>query len=341
MDLWSIGSANRYAKNMARRTQWNLKKQSGDFAGHKKSLGDYVNMTKASSVLPQDETDHKMSAIMAKAQAGKKLSPDDWEYLKQKNPTLYEKLRQAEEEQENYEKALRRCKTRDEAQRLHVSKLADIMTAAKSGDESALYRLNRLTRTMIAFTESDEYKKMPTEAEEAIARESERQAERDALREEAARKEAEKAERENSEADADADAVSETDADAESVAGTEADAEAVSETDADGETTPESVSEAAPEGVSEKNADAKSKADTAPRTDAKVKAPRTDAKPKDAPEVETAKNAAPEVKASKADAVSVSPRGSASATAVVSPGQRAYLAQRDAKPRRREIDAKA
>ncbi len=304
MDLLSIGSANQYAKNMARRTQWDLKKRSGDFTGHKKSLQDYVNFTKASSVLPQDETDHKMSSIMAKAQAGKKLSPDDWEYLKQKNPALYEKLREAEQEQENYEKALRRCKTKDEAQRLHMSKLADIMTAAKNGDEGAIYRLNRLTRSMIAFTESDEYREMPTEAEEAIARESERQAEREALREEAARAEAER------------EAKTETE---------NADAETVGETDADAENAPKDVS--------------KAESDAAPEVETRKKpAPKPDAKPK--AEIKTAKKPAPEIP--------VSPKGtagpekpSATPTPVVSPGQRAYISQRDAKPRRREIDAKA
>ena len=183
MDLLNVASANQHAKNMARRTQWELKKQSRDFSGHKKSLQDYVNITKASSVLPQtDEADTKMSAIMTKAQAGKKLSYDDWEYLKAKNPAMYEKLRAAEKEQKDYEEALKRCKTRDEARRLHMSKLGEIMSAAKDGDESALVRLNRMTRTMVEFTKSDEYRDMPTEAEQAIERESERQAEREILR---------------------------------------------------------------------------------------------------------------------------------------------------------------
>lgn len=183
MDLLNVASANQHAKNMARRTQWELKKQSRDFSGHKKSLQDYVNITKASSVLPQtDEADTKMSAIMTKAQAGKKLSYDDWEYLKAKNPAMYEKLRAVEKEQKDYEEALKRCKTRDEARRLHMSKLGEIMSAVKDGDESALVRLNRMTRTMVEFTKSDEYRDMPTEAEQAIERESERQAEREILR---------------------------------------------------------------------------------------------------------------------------------------------------------------
>ena len=215
MDLLRIGSASQYAKNMARRTQWELKKRSGDFTSHKSSLGDYVNFTKASSVLPEtDEADNKLSAIMTKAEAGKKLSPDEWEYLKAKHPQLYEKLKEAEQEQESYEKALRRCKTKDEAQRLHVSKLGDIMTAAKNGDSSALIRLNRMTRAMVAFTESKEYRGLPTEAEQAIEREREREAKQEALRAEMELREAEKDAASQSEADADAETVSEAESDA-------------------------------------------------------------------------------------------------------------------------------
>ena len=170
MNLLMVGSASQYAKNAARKTQWDLKKQSGDLTGHKKSLSDYVNITKASSVLPQTDTDSKMSAIMTKAQAGKKLSYDEWEYLRAKNPVMYEKLREVEKEQKAYEEELKHCKTKDEARRLHLSKLGDILSAAKNGDGSALVRLNRLTRTMTEFTESDEYHELPTEAEESIER---------------------------------------------------------------------------------------------------------------------------------------------------------------------------
>ncbi|MBQ6986342.1 MAG: hypothetical protein IJQ25_05065 [Oscillibacter sp.] len=217
MNLLMVGSASQYAKHAARKTQWNLKKQSGDLTGHKKSLGDYVNITKASSVLPQtDEADSKMSAIMTKAQAGKKLSYDEWEYLRAKNPVMYEKLREVEKEQEAYEEELKRCKTKDEARRLHMSKLADILTAAKNGDESALVRLNRLTQTMTEFTKSDEYHELPTEAEEAIER----------AREEALRLEAEIRNRAEQEADTETESVEETepvtDTESESVAETEA-----------------------------------------------------------------------------------------------------------------------
>jgi hypothetical protein len=70
-----------------------------------------------------------------------------------------------------------------------MSKLGEILSAAKGGDESALVRLNRVTRTMINFTKSGECRDMPTEAEQAIGRERGRQAERDAVRAEASKAE--------------------------------------------------------------------------------------------------------------------------------------------------------
>ncbi|MBR4211338.1 MAG: hypothetical protein IKR84_02995 [Oscillibacter sp.] len=236
MNLLMVGSASQYAKNAARKTQWDLKKRSGDLTGHKKSLSDYVNITKASSVLPQTDTDSKMSAIMTKAQAGKKLSYDEWEYLRAKNPVMYEKLREVEKEQKAYEEELKHCKTKDEARRLHLSKLGDVLTAAKNGDESALFRLNRLTRTMTEFAKSDKYRELPTEAEETIERESEREAREDALRIEAEIKEREAERRKESQSETEKDSVPDTekeplsDAESEPVRETLSEPEPVAET---------------------------------------------------------------------------------------------------------------
>ncbi len=185
MNFFRIGSVNQYVRGLARQTQWSLKQKNGDYAGHRGSLQEYVTFTRASALLPQsEERDDKLSAIVTKAEAGKKLSQEEWDYLRVKNPTLYAHLRELEEEQKGYEKALRRCKTRDEAQRLHVSKLGEVMTAAKNGDAGALLRLNRLTRTMNAFTSGSHYRRLPTEAQQAVEREREREARQEALRRE-------------------------------------------------------------------------------------------------------------------------------------------------------------
>ena len=307
MEFMWIGSVNQYAKVLARQTQWKLKKQSGDFTGHKKSLQDYVSFTRASDLLPDaDERDDRLSAIVTKAQAGKKLSRDEWEYLRVKAPEMYEKLREIEREQENYEKALKRCKTRDEARRLHVSKLGDIMTAAKNGDSSALFRLNRITQTMTAFTESEEYHKLPTEAEQAIERESERKAKQEALRQEAAVRRAEQEAASQSEAE------------------DEAETEPVSEAEAD--TKFESVSEAE---AADKAAARAEAGDAAYREDIRPAVPR----------------AAEQTTVRQPEPPDGKPMAKGDAAPTVSFGQRAYLDQQRGESRghsrRRAFDAEA
>ena len=306
--MW-IGSLNQYTRNLARQTQWNLKKQSGDYSGHKKSLSDYVSFTKASNVLPgTEEKDDKLTAILTKAQMGKKLSPDEWEYVRIKNPTIYIKLREAEKEQIAYEEALKRCKTRDEAQRLHISKLGDIMTAAKNGDSGAIVRLNRIKQSMIAFTESEDYQKLPTEAELAIEREAERQARQEALREEA---EAGQAEGED---EAFADMEDGPDA------GASADAGSGVETDPGSQVDPGTTSK--PEARS-----------GAPTGDAAGAPPQT--RTEDAPRMSVDHRAAHQTKPAEGGAPVKS-----DAAPALSLGQRAYRNELS-RPRRKTIDTKA
>ena len=225
MDFLFAGSINQYTKSLSRQTQWQLKKRNGDFKSHKTSLQDYVTFHRASDVLPEDERDDKLTAILSKAEAGKKLSAEEWEYLRAKNPTMYAKLREVEEEAERYEEALHRCKNRDEAQRLHVSKLGEIMAAAKNGDGGALFRLNRMKNTMTEFTESKEYRDLPTEGEEAIEREQVRKAEQEARQEETRLRDAEREAETETEAEAEESGADEAVAETERRDGNEAAAE--------------------------------------------------------------------------------------------------------------------
>ncbi len=185
-----------------------------------------------------------------------------------------------------------------------MSKLGEIMSAAKNGDESTLFRLNRLTRTMTDFANSDEYRRMPTEAEEAIERESERRAKAEALREEAALQEAAR----------------EAAEDGETESGVEPDAESVPETSADAEIATSPLSPALRRHLPSKGGDKGASIETGakPVTNAKLK-PVTGAKAKPVTDAKRDLDA---------------PSG-------VSFGQRAYMSQRDAKSRRRALDAKA
>lgn len=177
MDLSTIGSISQFTKTAALKTQWNLKKKSGNVTGHSKGLNDFLSVGSSPSQAEQEAENEKMGKITAKVNAGAKLTEKEMEYLKEKNPQLYEKLRQIEREQKAYEEALRHCKSKDEVQSLHMARVSEAMQAAKNGDGTAAYRMNRMTESMNAFVETEEYKKLSTEAEQALERHEQREAE--------------------------------------------------------------------------------------------------------------------------------------------------------------------
>ena len=177
MDLSTIGSISQFTKTSALKTQWNLKKKSGNVTGHSKGLDDFLSVGNASSQAGQEAENEKMGKITAKVNAGAKLTEKEMEYLKEKNPQLYEKLRQIEREQKAYEEALRHCKSKDEVQSLHMARVSESMQAAKNGDGTAAYRMNRMTESTTAFAETEEYKKLSTETEQALERKEQREAE--------------------------------------------------------------------------------------------------------------------------------------------------------------------
>ena len=177
MDFSTIGSISQYTKTTALKTQWNLKKKSGDVTGHSKGLDDFLSVNSAFSKTPEEADNEKLQKITNKVNVGAKLTDKEMEYLKEKNPQLYEKLRQIEKEQKAYEEALRHCKSKDEAQRLHMARVGEAMQAAKNGDGTAAYRMNRMSESMTAFSETEEYKKLSTEAEQALERKEQRESE--------------------------------------------------------------------------------------------------------------------------------------------------------------------
>ena len=151
MDLSTIGSIRQYTKTAALKTQWDLKKKSGDVTGHSKGLDDFLSVSGAFSKTPEEADNEKLQKITDKVNVGAKLTDKEMEHLKEKDPQLYEKLRQIEEEQKACEEALRHCKSKDEAQRLHTARLGEAMQAAKNVDGTAAYRMNRMSESLTAF----------------------------------------------------------------------------------------------------------------------------------------------------------------------------------------------
>ena len=145
MDLLSVGNLNTHLKNLKLQTQWMLKQKSGNDTAKGKSLEEWLDGT---------QQQREASAV-------------------------------GEQEQKAYERALRRCKSQEEVDRLRIgrlntslvkvravehdphiplSKKLEIVTAEKQ-------RIDRVAESTRKFVASGEYAKLPTRAEEEQARE--------------------------------------------------------------------------------------------------------------------------------------------------------------------------
>ncbi len=88
---------------------------------------DRMNAEAGSVVENMLSTKPSMDAIMAKMNAGQKLSPAELEHLKKADPELYCKAVQIAAERKAYEEKLKNCKTKEEVQRVKLTALSSIM----------------------------------------------------------------------------------------------------------------------------------------------------------------------------------------------------------------------
>ena len=187
MDLLSVGNLNTHLKNLKLQTQWMLKQKSGNDTAKGKSLEEWLDGTQqqreASAV--GEQGDKTLREIHQKLYAGGKLTAKERDYLQEHDPEAYRELVNQEQEQKAYERALRRCKSQEEVDRLRIgrlntslvkvravehdphiplSKKLEIVTAEKQ-------RIDRVAESTRKFVASGEYAKLPTRAEEEQARE--------------------------------------------------------------------------------------------------------------------------------------------------------------------------
>ena len=184
MDFTTISSIGNYTKTLKLQTQWEIKKQSGDVTGHSKSLNDLLSATAASDAEKEHTDGDKLSEIMQKVYSGKKLSGEELEYLQAKSPELYQKVRDMEQEQKSYENELKKCKTKEDVQRVKMSHIGKSLATVKSVEnnpnitmekklETAQLenaRANGIAARTEAFVRSASYNALPTEAEQAEER---------------------------------------------------------------------------------------------------------------------------------------------------------------------------
>ena len=185
MDFSTIRSVTSYMKSMELETKFKKKKAEGDLGSQsrKKTELEIKNeQFKAEYMHRQEENeddDKMLTDINNKIAVDQELTPEELRYLQNKNPSLYQKVKNIENEKKQYEKDLKNCKTKEEVERLKMNKVSSALSAIKSAEsdpnlpESAklavaqgeLRRMNTLNKILAKFVERGEYDKLPAEQE--------------------------------------------------------------------------------------------------------------------------------------------------------------------------------
>ena len=136
-----------------------------------------------------ENKDSNLEKIMAKINNGKELTQAEKDYLKHKNPTAYREVVETEQAQKAYEESLKKCRTKEDVQRLKNLEMGQRLSAVKEvmsnpnipeGEKLGLVlkeykKVKAALEVEKKFVESGAYDKLPTDAEysEAIQEEAE------------------------------------------------------------------------------------------------------------------------------------------------------------------------
>lgn len=186
MDFTTIGSIRNYTKTLEMQTKWNQKKASGDVTSHETSERDMIQRQ-----VNEDRDRDKIRKIMAKLDAGVKLTEEERKILKEEEPEAYQELEEREREQKQFERSLKQCRTKEDVQRLKMSKLGTSLAKLKEVEHNPNISLEKKLKIFVneknkldkfeestrEFVKSGEYDKLPDEAEVAKAKQEEREAE--------------------------------------------------------------------------------------------------------------------------------------------------------------------
>ena len=170
------------AGKMLEMTQkWEQKKSSGNILKKEvKELSPEEQQLKMyQEQLEREREGNEYSSIYAKIQSGQELSPAEEDKLRAKDPKMYMEYKADRMEQEAYEKKLKNCKTKEEAERLHVNrmngKLSELKSIVNNPNIPKSEKLKEAQRILgdttktaqifHTFTKSVEFKELPTEEE--------------------------------------------------------------------------------------------------------------------------------------------------------------------------------
>ncbi len=182
MNFLMTQSLNAYTRNMEMQMKWQKKQDTSDFTADGSMKLDLDPTRRQAEQIKQsraDGSDSLARQIDLKLNSGQKLTAEEMEYLRKNDPQAYQKVKSIETEQKNYEKELKKCKTKEEVERVKMAHTATSLSAVNSIMNNPVipeekkfelvmqeHRKNQAMQTTTQeFVESGQYAKLPTEAE--------------------------------------------------------------------------------------------------------------------------------------------------------------------------------
>lgn len=188
--ILTSGTITNSVKLASIQNEWQQKKESGNILS-KEERNERANWTQEDWLKHDFEEQQaknkeaaKKTAIDNKITAGETLTPEEEQYLANKDPASLERYRQAKIEKKTYEEKLKRCKTKDEVQRLKTDTMSGYMASIKKIEndpyipkseklakaQEILAKTRNVQDAERKFMLTAQYNNLPTEAEEAEER---------------------------------------------------------------------------------------------------------------------------------------------------------------------------
>ncbi len=163
--------------------KWQQKKESGSIF-QKEMTAQEMQLNQFKEDVQKMRENDNMNAISSKLTSGMELTPEEIEYLQKNAPELYQEYIKSRQEKEAYERQLKNCKTKEEADRLKVNKMSSFLSEAKTITnnpnipkakkkellERILMRTMNVEKSHQKFIASGKYEALPTEEEQAKER---------------------------------------------------------------------------------------------------------------------------------------------------------------------------
>lgn len=112
--------------------EWQQKKNSGRLRENKKELTPAEReLARLQEQVEEIRENREYADIDAKLKSGQKLTSEEIAYLKKNNPQALKEYEEIQEQRKAYKEALKKCRSKEEVERLKVTKMGQFMAQAK------------------------------------------------------------------------------------------------------------------------------------------------------------------------------------------------------------------